>query len=56
MIKIYEFSSNDLIDRGSIGEGNFGIVSKMEHQQSETMMAVKVNTIEKQEKNKKNLV
>ncbi len=25
-----------------IGEGNFGVVCKMEHEKSETMMAVKV--------------
>jgi hypothetical protein len=39
---VYNFTSNDLIDRGVIGEGNFGIVCKMEHEKSGTMMAVKV--------------
>jgi hypothetical protein len=32
-----------LIDRGAIGEGNFGVVSKMEHATSGIIMAVKVN-------------
>jgi hypothetical protein len=35
-----------LIDHGAIGEGNFGVVSKMEHEKSGTMMAVKVHIIE----------
>ncbi|CAF3694893.1 unnamed protein product [Rotaria socialis] len=39
--KIYKFTSNDLIDRGIVGEGNFGIVCKMEHEKSGTIMAVK---------------
>lgn len=39
--QLYKFTSNDLIDRGLIGEGNFGTVSKMEHKQTETIMAVK---------------
>ncbi|CAF0988106.1 unnamed protein product [Rotaria sordida] len=39
--KVYKFTSNDLIDRGVIGEGNFGIVCKMEHEKSGTIMAVK---------------
>lgn len=39
--KIYKFTSNDLIDHGVIGEGNFGVVCKMEHEQSGTLMAVK---------------
>jgi hypothetical protein len=43
---VYKFTSNDLIDRGVIGEGNFGIVCKMEHEKSKTMMAVKVFLIE----------
>jgi mitogen-activated protein kinase kinase 4 len=39
--KFYKFTSNDLTDRGVIGEGNFGVVCKMEHELSGTMMAVK---------------
>ncbi|CAF0837641.1 unnamed protein product [Adineta ricciae] len=39
--KVYKFTPNDLIDRGVIGEGNFGIVCKMEHEKSGTLMAVK---------------
>ncbi|CAF3939259.1 unnamed protein product [Rotaria magnacalcarata] len=39
--KSYKFTSNDLIDRGIIGEGNFGIVCKMLHEKSGTIMAVK---------------
>ncbi|CAF0759768.1 unnamed protein product [Adineta steineri] len=41
LAKVYKFTSNDLIDRGIIGEGNFGIVCKMEHEESNTLMAVK---------------
>ncbi|XP_046854546.1 LOW QUALITY PROTEIN: dual specificity mitogen-activated protein kinase kinase 4-like [Xenia sp. Carnegie-2017] len=37
----YEYTSEDLIDLGEIGRGNFGSVSKMLHRQSETKMAVK---------------
>ncbi|CAF3579601.1 unnamed protein product [Rotaria sordida] len=39
--KSYKFTSNDLIECGVIGEGNFGIVCKMIHEKSGTMMAVK---------------
>jgi hypothetical protein len=41
-VQSYKFTSNDLTDRGALGEGNFGIVCKMEHKESGTMMAVKV--------------
>lgn len=37
------FTGNDLIDHGPIGEGNFGVVSKTEHEPTKTMMAVKVS-------------
>ncbi|CAF0823867.1 unnamed protein product [Didymodactylos carnosus] len=39
--KQYDFTSNDLVDRGVIGEGNFGIVCNMLHEKSNTPMAVK---------------
>lgn len=38
----YDFTCNDLIDRGEIGRGNFGTVSRMLHTKSETVLAVKV--------------
>ncbi|XP_028395227.1 dual specificity mitogen-activated protein kinase kinase 4-like [Dendronephthya gigantea] len=37
----YEYTSEDLVDLGEIGRGNFGSVSKMLHRQSQTKMAVK---------------
>jgi len=40
----YDFSAEDLIDQGEIGHGNYGTVNKMYHEQSRTVMAVKVNT------------
>jgi len=39
--QIVKFTANDLIDRGVIGEGNFGVVSRMEHQATGMIMAVK---------------
>ena len=40
--EIYEYTSEDLIDLGEIGKGNFGSVNQMLHRQSQTKMAVKV--------------
>jgi hypothetical protein len=40
--EIYEYTSEDLVDLGEIGRGNFGSVNKMLHRQSQTKMAVKV--------------
>ena len=40
----YDFTAEDLIDQGEIGHGNYGTVNKMYHEQSGTVMAVKVNT------------
>jgi len=40
----YDFTAEDLIDQGEIGHGNYGTVNKMYHEQSSTVMAVKVNT------------
>ncbi|VDO20861.1 Serine/threonine-protein kinase F42G10.2, putative [Brugia malayi] len=37
----YEFTCNDLIDKGEIGRGNFGTVSRMLHAKSGTVLAVK---------------
>uniref|UniRef100_A0A0R3RWK1 mitogen-activated protein kinase kinase n=1 Tax=Elaeophora elaphi TaxID=1147741 RepID=A0A0R3RWK1_9BILA len=39
--KEYEFTCNDLIDKGEIGRGNFGTVSRMLHAKSGTVLAVK---------------
>ncbi|CAB3998411.1 dual specificity mitogen-activated kinase kinase 4 isoform X2 [Paramuricea clavata] len=39
--EIYEYTSEDLVDLGEIGRGNFGSVNKMLHRQSQTKMAVK---------------
>ena len=40
--EIYEYTSEDLVDLGEIGRGNFGSVNQMLHRQSQTKMAVKV--------------
>jgi hypothetical protein len=40
--EIYEYTSEDLVDLGEIGRGNFGCVNQMLHRQSQTKMAVKV--------------
>ncbi|CAG9536534.1 unnamed protein product [Cercopithifilaria johnstoni] len=37
----YEFTCNDLIDKGEIGRGNFGTVSRMLHIKSGNVLAVK---------------
>lgn len=37
----YEFTSDDLIDLGEIGRGNYGTVNKMKHKKSDTVMSVK---------------
>ena len=42
--EIYEYTSEDLVDLGEIGRGNFGCVNQMLHRQSQTKMAVKVIT------------
>lgn len=39
--KIYNFSSDDLIDEGEIGRGAYGTVNKVYHSASDTLMAVK---------------
>lgn len=41
---MYDFTADDLIDRGEIGHGNYGTVNKMYHECSGTVMAVKVMT------------
>lgn len=41
----YEFTCNDLIDKGEIGRGNFGTVSRMLHAKSGTVLAVKVRIL-----------
>ncbi|PAV62534.1 hypothetical protein WR25_00161 [Diploscapter pachys] len=49
---VYTFTSNDLLDLGVIGSGNFGTVYKMQHRQSEKLMAVKrirCNTVDKRD-------
>lgn len=43
-MQVYDFTSEDLQDLGEIGRGGFGTVNKMIHKQSDTVMAVKVNT------------
>ncbi|XP_022084828.1 dual specificity mitogen-activated protein kinase kinase 2-like [Acanthaster planci] len=40
-METYDFTSDDLEDRGEIGRGAFGSVSKMWHSRSNTLMAVK---------------
>ncbi|GFR75208.1 dual specificity mitogen-activated protein kinase kinase 4 [Elysia marginata] len=39
--KTYEFTSDDLVDLGEMGRGNYGFVNKMRHKKSDTIMAVK---------------
>ncbi|OUC48518.1 hypothetical protein D917_00077 [Trichinella nativa] len=39
--KTFEFTADDLEDLGEIGQGSFGVVYKMRHQISNTVMAVK---------------
>lgn len=41
----YDFTCNDLIDKGEIGRGNFGTVSRMLHTKSGTVLAVKVRIL-----------
>ncbi|CAM4913984.1 unnamed protein product [Rotaria socialis] len=38
-VELYECTANDLIDRGIIGKGSYGVVHKMEQEKSGTMMA-----------------
>ena len=38
----YDFTSEDLVDQGEIGRGAYGTVNQMYHEQSNTVMAVKV--------------
>ena len=40
----YSFIAEDLQDKGHLGEGAFGTVSKMVFNKTKTLMAVKVNT------------
>ena len=42
----YQFTAEDLKDKGHLGEGAFGTVSKMLFNKTETLMAVKVNTVD----------
>ena len=42
----YDFTSEDLIDQGEIGRGAYGTVNQMYHEQSNTVMAVKVRSDE----------
>ena len=39
----YQFVAEDLEDKGHLGEGAFGTVSKMVFNKTKTLMAVKVN-------------
>ena len=41
----FDFTSEDLSDQGYFGRGAYGTVNKMYHEQSDTMMAVKVNSV-----------
>lgn len=41
-----EFTADDLHDLGEIGRGGFGTVNKMVHRKSNTIMAVKVRSVE----------
>jgi mitogen-activated protein kinase kinase 4 len=41
-LQVYDFTSDDLVDQGEIGRGAYGTVNKMYHEQSGTVMAVKV--------------
>ncbi len=41
--QVFNFTADDLTDQGEIGRGNFGTVNKMYHEQSATIMAVKVS-------------
>ena len=38
----FDFTAEDLEDRGEIGRGAYGCVNKMWHKKSDTLMAVKV--------------
>lgn len=42
----YQFVAEDLQDKGHLGEGAFGTVSKMVFNKTKTLMAVKVNTVD----------
>ncbi|XP_071509235.1 dual specificity mitogen-activated protein kinase kinase 4-like [Diadema antillarum] len=52
----YEFTSEDLEDRGEIGRGAFGSVNKMWHRQSQSIMAVKRIRSTVDEKDQKQLL
>ena len=41
-LQTYDFTSDDLVDLGEIGRGNYGTVNKMKHKKSDTIMSVKV--------------
>lgn len=43
LLQTYNFTADDLKDLGEIGRGNYGTVNKMLHEQSDTIMSVKVS-------------